>query len=104
MSFSPVTESAGTNLVRLKRQLTEPALAAATGADWAAAPGAAPPRAPGRGRAPRRGANPAHPRARPRQPRREPAGQGPLGAGRAGGGPRALSGRARARPDQPGPR
>ena len=37
MSFSPVTESAGTNLVRLKRQLTEQAIAAATGADWAAA-------------------------------------------------------------------
>src|SRR3972149_3908017 len=36
MSFSPVTESAGTNLVRLKRQLTEQAIAAATGADWAA--------------------------------------------------------------------
>src|SRR3989304_6273709 len=37
MSFSPVPESAGTNLVRLKRQLTEQAIAAATGADWAAA-------------------------------------------------------------------
>jgi tetratricopeptide (TPR) repeat protein len=37
MSFSPVTESAGTNLVRLKRQLTEQAIAAATGADWSAA-------------------------------------------------------------------
>src|SRR3972149_1467103 len=39
MSFSPVTESAGTNLVRLKRQLTEQAIAAATRADWAAAAG-----------------------------------------------------------------
>src|SRR3990172_12302545 len=37
MSFSPVTEGAGPTLVRLKRQLTEQAIAAATGADWAAA-------------------------------------------------------------------
>src|SRR3989304_3867409 len=37
MSFSPVTESAATTLVRLKRQLTEQPIAAAPGADWAAA-------------------------------------------------------------------
>ena len=37
MSFSPTTDPAGTNVVRLKRQLTEQAIASATEADWAGA-------------------------------------------------------------------
>ena len=34
MSLTPTTDSAGTNIVRLKRQLTEQAIAAATAAEW----------------------------------------------------------------------
>ncbi len=34
MSLTPTTDSAGTNVVRLKRQLTEQAIAAATAAEW----------------------------------------------------------------------
>jgi hypothetical protein len=34
MSLSTTTDSAGTNIVRLKRQLTEQAIAAATAAEW----------------------------------------------------------------------
>ncbi len=34
MSLSPTTDTAGTNIVRLKRQLTEQAIAAATAAEW----------------------------------------------------------------------
>jgi tetratricopeptide (TPR) repeat protein len=37
MSFSPSTETAPPNPIRLKRQLTEQAIAAATGAEWAEA-------------------------------------------------------------------
>ena len=34
MSLSPTTDTAGTNIVRLKRQLSEQAIAAATAAEW----------------------------------------------------------------------
>jgi tetratricopeptide (TPR) repeat protein len=37
MSLTPTTDSAGTNIVRLKRQLTEQAIAAATAAEWSEA-------------------------------------------------------------------
>ena len=37
MSLTPTTDTAGTNTVRLKRQLTEQAIAAATAAEWSEA-------------------------------------------------------------------